>query len=153
MKGTADRFLSRDELRATADTIQACQLSNGMVQWFEGGHADPWNHVEAAMALATAGRLAAAERAYEWLRTTQLPDGAWRNYYRHLASLPGDGRHRNHRVLLARDRGGNRLRDLLAAAWRGAHLVSRRRGYAGRLRPAHRVVVGVLQPPLRGGVR
>ena len=95
MKGTADRFLSRDELRATADTIQACQLSNGMVQWFEGGHADPWNHVEAAMALATAGRLAAAERAYEWLRTTQLPDGAWRNYYRPDGSIEDSKRDTN----------------------------------------------------------
>lgn len=75
------RAVSPDGLRATADTIEACQLGNGMVQWFDGGHADPWNHVEAAMALATAGRLEAAERGYEWLRATQLPDGAWHNYY------------------------------------------------------------------------
>ncbi|MGH9171443.1 MAG: prenyltransferase [Acidimicrobiales bacterium] len=69
------------QLSSTADSIEACQLPNGMIQWFEGGHADPWNHVEAAMALAVAGRLSAAEKAYEWLRSAQLPDGAWFNYY------------------------------------------------------------------------
>ncbi|HEV8065663.1 MAG TPA: hypothetical protein VGP46_12550 [Acidimicrobiales bacterium] len=73
--------LTADELAMTADSIEACQLANGMVQWFEGGHADPWNHVETAMALAVAGRPDAAEKAYDWLRQTQLPDGAWYNYY------------------------------------------------------------------------
>ena len=43
------------------------QLPNGMIPWFPGGHADPWNHVEAAMALALGGRRAEAERAYDWL--------------------------------------------------------------------------------------
>ncbi|HXY43192.1 MAG TPA: hypothetical protein VEH29_03305 [Acidimicrobiales bacterium] len=81
MTRAADYLLTPDEVLATAASIEACQLPNGMVQWFEGGHADPWNHVEAAMALATAGRLEAAVRAYEWLRATQLPDGAWHNYY------------------------------------------------------------------------
>jgi hypothetical protein len=75
------RSLTERELDLTAASIEACQLQNGMIQWFEGGHADPWNHVETAMALAVAGRLPAAERAYEWLRATQLPDGAWYNYY------------------------------------------------------------------------
>jgi hypothetical protein len=74
-------LLTGDEFAATADSIEACQLRNGMVPWFEGGHADPWNHVETAMALATAGRLEAAVHAYEWLRSTQLPDGSWHNYY------------------------------------------------------------------------
>jgi hypothetical protein len=27
-----------------------------MIPWFPGGHADPWNHTEAAMALALGGR-------------------------------------------------------------------------------------------------
>jgi hypothetical protein len=52
-----------------------------MVPWFPGGHADPWNHVEAAMALSLGGRRAEAERAYEWLRRVQRPDGAWHQYY------------------------------------------------------------------------
>src|SRR5438270_5237935 len=53
-----------------------------MIPWFPGGHADPWNHVEAAMALALGGRRAEAEAAYHWLAATQRPDGAWHQYYR-----------------------------------------------------------------------
>ena len=32
------------------------QLADGMIPWFPGGHADPWNHVEAAMALTVGGQ-------------------------------------------------------------------------------------------------
>ena len=73
--------LSAPEVAATVDTIAAGQLASGMVPWFAGGHADPWNHVEAAMALAVGGRRAEAERAYEWLVAEQRPDGAWHQYY------------------------------------------------------------------------
>ncbi len=65
----------------TIATIEEVQRPSGMIPWFEGGHCDPWNHVEAAMALAVAGRLGAAERAYEWLWSTQHADGSWFNYY------------------------------------------------------------------------
>ncbi|WP_420639831.1 prenyltransferase [Candidatus Poriferisocius sp.] len=73
--------LSASELEETADSIAAWQLPNGMIPWFPGGHADPWNHVEAAMALAVMGRRAEAERAYQWLVDRQRPDGAWHQYY------------------------------------------------------------------------
>ena len=46
-----------------------------------GGHTDPWNLVEAAMALDVGGRFHEAERAYEWLTTMQLPEGCWHAYY------------------------------------------------------------------------
>ena len=59
--------LSASELAQTADSIADWQLPNGMIPWFPGGHADPWNHVEAAMALTVMGRRAEAERAYQWL--------------------------------------------------------------------------------------
>lgn len=70
------------ELASTVDTIAAVQQGDGMIPWFEGGHGDPWNHVEAAMALDAGGRRAEAEAAYEWLVATQRPDGAWHQYYR-----------------------------------------------------------------------
>ncbi|MEM9133719.1 MAG: prenyltransferase [Actinomycetota bacterium] len=73
--------VTAQELQATGESIAALQLPNGMIEWYPGGHADPWNHVETAMALATVGRLAEAERAYQWLVDTQHPDGAWHNYY------------------------------------------------------------------------
>jgi hypothetical protein len=59
--------LSADDLAATGAAIAELQLPTGMIPWFPGGHADPWNHVEAAMALATVGRVEEAERAYRWL--------------------------------------------------------------------------------------
>ena len=34
--------------------------------WFTGGHTDPWDHVENAMALTVAGLRDAARAAYEW---------------------------------------------------------------------------------------
>jgi len=76
--------LSAEELAATVESIAVVQLDDGMIPWFPGGHADPWNHVEAAMALATGGRMAEAEAAYAWLAANQRPDGAWHRYY-----LPG----------------------------------------------------------------
>ncbi len=74
-------MLTSQELSATGESITAAQLPSGMIQWFEGGHADPWNHVEAAMALVVTGHKAHAEKAYEWLRVTQEADGSWFNYY------------------------------------------------------------------------
>ena len=73
--------LSVSDLELTADSIAAWQLPNGMIPWFPGGHADPWNHVEAAMALTVMGRRAEAERAYQWLVDHQHPNGAWHQYY------------------------------------------------------------------------
>ena len=65
----------------TIESIRAVQLRDGMIPWFAGGHADPWNHVEAAMALTVGGALHDAARAYEWLRATQRSDGSWHTYY------------------------------------------------------------------------
>ena len=73
--------LSADEVVQTAERIVALQQDTGMIPWFPGGHCDPWNHVETAMALDVAGYHTAAERAYEWLVDIQLPDGSWWNYY------------------------------------------------------------------------
>jgi hypothetical protein len=70
------------DLAATVEAIAACQLPSGMIPWFPGGHADPWNHTEAAMALLVGGRRAEAERALEWLVARQRPDGAWHRYER-----------------------------------------------------------------------
>lgn len=74
-------LLTSVEIEATAATIVEQQQPNGMILWFPGGHADAWNHTEAAMALSVAGRIDAAERAYEWLRTAQRTDGSWHHYY------------------------------------------------------------------------
>jgi len=73
--------LTELETSETADWIASVQRRDGMIPWFYGGHCDPWNHVEAAMGLALAGRIQNAERAYQWLIDSQLPDGTWCRYY------------------------------------------------------------------------
>ena len=73
--------LSSSDVLATARAIADIQRPNGMIPWFDGGHCDPWNHVEAAMALSVCGLYAEARAAYRWLAKTQLPDGSWFNYY------------------------------------------------------------------------
>jgi hypothetical protein len=74
-------MLSERDLRDTIDSIAEQQQPDGLILWFPGGHADPWNHVEAAMALALGGRREDAERAYQWLVDRQRPDGSWHHYY------------------------------------------------------------------------
>jgi hypothetical protein len=69
-------------LRPTVDFILKTQRPSGEIPWFEGGHTDPWDHTEAAMALSIAGEIDAAERAYLWLSDTQLVDGSWWACYR-----------------------------------------------------------------------
>ncbi|MGC8626019.1 MAG: prenyltransferase [Acidimicrobiales bacterium] len=73
--------LSPAEVEASASWLASAQLDSGMVPWYRGGHADPWNHVEAAMALAVAGRWPEVGRAFEWLASKQLPDGSWCRFY------------------------------------------------------------------------
>ena len=73
--------LTTAQVEETADAIAEWQLPSGMIPWVPGGHADPWNHVEAAMALASAGRVAEASRAYDWLVGLQHDDGSWHQYY------------------------------------------------------------------------
>ncbi|MBG01324.1 MAG: prenyltransferase [Acidimicrobiaceae bacterium] len=69
------------KVRQTAESIAEWQHSSGMIPWFPGGHADPWNHIEAAMALDVAGLYDEALNAYQWLADIQLKDGSWHNYY------------------------------------------------------------------------
>lgn len=78
---SVDGLITAAEVTATAEAIAAWQLPSGMIPWFPGGHADAWNHVEAAIALDIGGLRAEAEKAYEWLIGLQRPDGAWHQYY------------------------------------------------------------------------
>ena len=75
------RLLSETQIDETANAIAQWQLRSGMIPWFPEGHSDPWNHIEAAMALATAGRIEEAEKAYDWLVGLQHDSGAWHQYY------------------------------------------------------------------------
>jgi hypothetical protein len=76
-----DGVLTAAQARRTVDGLLAIQRPDGAIPWFRGGHLDPWDHTEAAMALDAAGEHAAAEAAYRWLAEHQLPDGSWYSAY------------------------------------------------------------------------
>ena len=69
--------LSAEQICRSGDFIASLQTADGAIPWFDGGHVDPWDHVEAAMGLTVTGHLAEAAAAYQWLIDTQRPDGSW----------------------------------------------------------------------------
>jgi hypothetical protein len=73
---TAADLLGPSDVARTADAIAAVQLDSGLIPHYPGGPADPWNHVEAAMALDVAARHGAARAAYTFLFTHQRADGS-----------------------------------------------------------------------------
>ncbi|RLQ22140.1 prenyltransferase [Seongchinamella sediminis] len=119
-------YLSRglfpsDFLRPTVQFIVDTQRPSGEIPWFDGGYADPWDHVEAAMGLSIGGEHDAARRAYEWLYGMQLVDGSWWASYRGEAVDNSERRETNfvayiaagvwHHYLISGDR------DFLRAMW------------------------------------
>jgi hypothetical protein len=88
-EGAFDRF-DDEGLEQTASTILAMQREDGAIPWFVGGRLDPWNHVEAAMALAAAGEVEGARRAFCWLVDHQREDGSWFAAYSDDASVLED---------------------------------------------------------------
>jgi hypothetical protein len=69
--------LTPAQCRQTAESIAATQETSGALPWFDGGHTDPWDHVENAMALTAAGLVEPARAAFDWCRTVQRADGSW----------------------------------------------------------------------------
>ena len=161
--------ISAAQVMDTARAIAALQRPDGMIPWFPGGHCDPWNHVEAAMALTVAGMDDEADAAYQWLVDTQLPDGSWFNYYlttgiedarldtnvcaylatgawhRYVSTGDVDGLERP----VAGGRGRRSTSSCAGSGPTGPSLVARRFRLPRGVRPAHRLVVDLPQPPLR----
>ena len=75
MQDTTDRILEQ------AKFIRNHQLPSGAIPWYEDGVADPWDHVECAIALDLAGMTDDAVRAYRWLKNVQNLDGSWYSSY------------------------------------------------------------------------
>ena len=73
--------LTEEQLLASVHAIADLQLPDGLILWTPAGHADPWNHVETAMALDVGGMHQSAMRAYQWLADNQRADGSWFQYY------------------------------------------------------------------------
>src|SRR5689334_24410688 len=70
-------LLTAEQVVLSGAAIAAVQEADGAIPWTVGGHADVWNHVEAAMALVVSGHDDAVRRAREWVRRTQRSDGSW----------------------------------------------------------------------------
>jgi hypothetical protein len=69
--------LTAEEAARTVAGIAATQRPDGAIPWFRGHHLDPWDHIEAAMALDAAGMHERGEAAYIWLADHQNGDGSW----------------------------------------------------------------------------
>lgn len=69
--------LTAAQLAQTADHIVSHQQADGLIPWFDGHHGDPWDHVEAAMALTAVGRRDEARHAFTWSAQHQSADGTW----------------------------------------------------------------------------
>jgi hypothetical protein len=69
-------------VQATVAWIADQQDADGALPWFRGGQLDPWDSVEAAMALDLGGEHDRAAAAYRWLADRQRADGSWAAEYR-----------------------------------------------------------------------
>jgi hypothetical protein len=74
-------IITAAQIAETVDAIASVQQRDGNIPWVPGGHTDPWNLVEAAMALDVGNRFVEAERAFEWLAYQQHDAGCWYAYY------------------------------------------------------------------------
>jgi hypothetical protein len=74
--------LTGGQLRQTVAWIADQQDADGALPWFRGGQLDPWDSVEAAMALDVGGERTRARAAYRWLAARQRSDGSWASEYR-----------------------------------------------------------------------
>jgi hypothetical protein len=110
--------------------IAAQQDADGALPWFRGGQLDPWDSVEAAMALDIGGEHDRAAAAYRWLAGRQRADGSWAAEYRDGAeSAPAaESNHAGylgvglwHSWLITRD--GHLVSELWPVVRRGLDLV------------------------------
>lgn len=68
--------------------IASVQRKNGEIPWTIGGKTNPWDHVESAMGLSTAGRIDEARMAFAWMKESQTKEGSW--YTSYINGVPQD---------------------------------------------------------------
>jgi hypothetical protein len=123
--------LTGGQLQQTVTWIAGQQAADGALPWFRGGQLDPWDCVEAAMALDVAGEHTRARAAYRWLAERQRPDGSWASEYR-AGRETAPAAESNHAGYLAVGiwhswlvTGDERVTELWPAVRRGLDLVTR----------------------------
>ena len=72
--------------RSSIDYILSVQSEDGSIPWETEEKLDPWDHIEALMGLSIAREKESTEKAFLWLRDSQLPDGSWYSEYKN--SIP-----------------------------------------------------------------
>jgi hypothetical protein len=72
-----DAVMPPGGLGDTIGHIESLQSDSGLISLSRGAGADPWNHVEAAIALDIGGRHDLSLAAYRWLASNQRGDGSW----------------------------------------------------------------------------
>lgn len=73
--------LSAEDAAQTLAAIAEVQRPDGAIPEYPGGVTNPWNHIEAAMALDVGGLHEQAMAAYEWSQRNQRGDGSWHAAY------------------------------------------------------------------------
>jgi len=68
-------------IQGLAEYIVEQQRDSGEIPWYDGYKTDPWDHVESAIGLTTAGYTLEARKAFNWLAEIQLDDGSWYSAY------------------------------------------------------------------------
>ena len=61
----------------TVEKIISVQRDDGGIPWFKDGVLDPWNHLEAVMALNLCGQQENVKHGFDYLFNAQLDDGSW----------------------------------------------------------------------------
>lgn len=96
MRGSRNRAVSTCyvDVERVAGAIADVQKPSGEIPWHADGKTDAWDHVEAAMGLATGGYLDESARAYRWLAESRLAEGGWYSAYRN--GIPEDRTRESH---------------------------------------------------------
>ena len=132
----ADGVVTADRVERDRRPSPSGSCPTGMIPWFPGGHADPWNHVEAAMALASAAGAPRPSGPTSGCVDVQRPDGAWHQYY--LADRVEQDKLDANVVRLRRRRRVAPLAAVRRPRLRRGHVADRRARHRLRARPADR---------------
>ena len=66
---------------SVVNLILNLQKESGDIPWHREGKTDPWDLVETIMGLNIGKQFDASNRAFQWLKNMQNPDGSWYSSY------------------------------------------------------------------------
>ena len=93
-------MLSKAQIEATGSWLASQQEEDGEIAWWPGKRWEAWDHCHAAMGLTLADRHEEAYKAYRFLTSIQLADGAW-HAERQSGAVTDATQESNHAAFLA----------------------------------------------------